>query len=78
MSKRERPVLGDTVEFKTGGHNRIGKIVAVAVTKTHFTVETDHFRSVRFRGHWTTDKLRLRVPLSRIVRIIPKEEGEMK
>jgi len=74
MNSRERPKLGDWVEFKyrTREYTRVGKIIAVASSGVHFTIETDH-TIYRSRRDWDGDRLILHVPLSKIKRIIPAE-----
>ena len=75
MNSRERPKLGDRVEFTYRGRGltRVGKIIAVDGPGVYFKVETDHTKH-RVRREWDGDKLVLHVPLSKIKRIIPMEE----
>lgn len=75
MSKQERPKLGDRIEFRRRGVLRVGTIVAVASPGVYFTVEMDHPKA-GVRRVWDMGKQQIRMGLSRIARIVPKEEIE--
>lgn len=75
MNKRERPKLGDTVEFINRGHTRVGKIVAVDGLGVYFVIESDHTKYAIRRG-WDLDKKRIHIPLSKIKKIIPPKEAK--
>jgi len=38
---KERPKVGDRVKFRSHGHARTGKVLAVAVTDVHFLIEIE-------------------------------------
>lgn len=59
---KERPKVGDRVEFRTYGMARIGKVFAVAETGVHFLIEAPEFRG-KYR----------KIGLDGIIRILPRE-----
>jgi len=61
---KERPKVGDCVEFRHRGVHR-GEIVAVAVTGVHFSIKTVVEGKYRYR----------RIGLDAIIRILPGPEG---
>jgi len=60
---RERPKVGDRVEFKHRRGVRTGTVIGVAETGVHFLIELREPGRFRHR----------RVGIGRIVRILPKE-----
>ncbi len=58
---KERPKVGDHVEFKSHRYSQIGKIIAVAVTGMHFLVESPI-------GHKHRNR---KIGLTGIIRILP-------
>ena len=62
---RERPKVGDRVEFYSRGR-RVGRVVGLAETGYHFLIEMP-FPLARDGKAWR------RIPLSAIIRILPGE-----
>ena len=60
---KERPKVGDHVEFRSHGSSRIGKVVAVAVTGMHFVIETPIGYKHRNR----------KIGMEAIIRILPRQ-----
>lgn len=61
---KEKPKVGDIVEFKSHRTSRIGKIIAVAVTGMHFLIEAPI-------GHKYKNR---RIGMGGIIRILPKDD----
>ena len=72
MGLTRRPRLDDVVEFSTRGLIRVGRIIAVDETGFYFRIETLHTKHSIHRN-WHKGKAELRIPLSRIKRILPEE-----
>lgn len=74
---KRRPKVGDRVEFTYRRRSKKrGKVIAIAETGVHYMVETP--RSPRRSGEWSyegamynPELTKLRVPLSKIIRILP-------
>ena len=64
---KERPKVGDQVEFRYYQLRRKGKIVTVAETGVHFVIKSSKTKSLKVKH--------IRVPLSRIIRIVPSARG---
>jgi len=62
VNRMDRPRLGDRVEFLGRGVVRVGRVVAVAVTGVHFSVELEQ------PGRRTLRK----ITLSSVIRILPE------
>ena len=60
---KERPKNGDHVEFFYHRLPRIGTVIAVAETGVHFVIKTTKTKLMKVRH--------LRIPLSKIIRILP-------
>ncbi len=60
---KERPKTGDRVEFLYRRLSRVGTIIAVAETGVHFVIKASKTKSLKVRH--------LRIPLSKIIRILP-------
>jgi len=67
---KERPKVGDRVEFRSRGV-RIGTVIAVAKTGVHFRIETP-FTTVRKPWDIGCKQRQLRISLGAIIRILPR------
>jgi len=55
---KERPKVGDRVEFRAYGHARTGKVIAVAETGAHFLIEASWFK-YKYRKAGLNDIIRI-------------------
>ena len=66
--KKERPKVGEYVEFRYRRLPRTGKIVTVAETGVHFVIKTLKTKSMNSKH--------VLIPLSQIIRILPSARGQ--
>lgn len=64
VQKKQRPKIGDRVEFLYHGGVRIGRIIAMDEIGVHFLIEFSTWRGYK----------QARIGLAAIVKILPKEE----
>ena len=65
---KERPKTGDRVEFFYRRLPRMGTVIAVAETGVHFVIKISKTKFIKSKH--------LRIPLSKIIRILPSARGQ--